>query len=257
MNIVIIGASATGLTASHILLQTLPEAKVCLINPSESFYWVVAAPRIVSRPRAFQPEQYLLPIKDAFAQYPRDHFEFITGSATAIDTFHKTVSVIANGSDGDTSIPYDYLLIASGSTDPSRMDHHRGAGPIGVELAGELAEAASQDDYRGVSIVLVSATERIFPILKPSASSAAASQLESMKVKIVTGTRMMDVPRPSCDESSSECWTVSLSNGETMSADVNIPTTGVCLFYRGVRPYLASLEFIFSHTACWRNSMCP
>jgi hypothetical protein len=33
--------------------------------------------RIVTKPKAFRPEQYLLPIKDAFAGYRPDAFEFL------------------------------------------------------------------------------------------------------------------------------------------------------------------------------------
>jgi hypothetical protein len=36
-------------------------AEVTLINPSPTFYFAIAAPRILAKRDAFKPEQYLLP----------------------------------------------------------------------------------------------------------------------------------------------------------------------------------------------------
>jgi hypothetical protein len=79
INIVIARASVAGLAAAHVLLQGLSGAKVFLMNPSVTFFWVVTASRIVSKPKAFQAEQYLLPIRQAFARYPKESFESIAG----------------------------------------------------------------------------------------------------------------------------------------------------------------------------------
>jgi NADH dehydrogenase FAD-containing subunit len=98
-----------------------------------------------------------------------------------------------------------------------------GAGPIGVELAGELAEAVEQSGSKA-SITLVSGTDRVLPMLKSSASSAARKMLEQKKVKIVTSKRVMGVETPADDGSN---WTVSLEGGDKLSADLYIPTTGV------------------------------
>ncbi|OGE52310.1 hypothetical protein PENARI_c010G00286 [Penicillium arizonense] len=258
VNVVIVGGSYAGLHIAHSLLRDVPDAQVTLINPSTSFFWNIAAPRIVAKPKAFRTEQYLLPIKDAFAGYRPDAFRFIAGTASAIDTTAKTVSVNSNGG-ASAAVPYDYLVIASGSTTsatsgsltgtsiPFKQANHDdmeeliksaqghisgakeivigGAGPIGVELAGELAEAVEQSGNAGkVSITLVSATARVLPMLKPSASSAARKMLEQRKIKIITSKRVMGVETPADDGSS---WTVSLEGGDKLSADLYIPTTGV------------------------------
>ncbi|KAJ5161921.1 Apoptosis-inducing factor [Penicillium capsulatum] len=256
--VVIIGASSVGLPAAHTLLQEPSKVRVVLINPSPEFYFNVAAPRIFAKPKAFRADQYLLSIEDGFAQYPKESFEFIVGTATAIDVTAKSVSVSAPGSDNTQSVSYDYLLIASGATTPAttgsvtgssipfkapgRTDTKElivaaqeqianaksivigGAGPIGVELAGELAEAVEQSGNAGkVSITLVSATDRVLQMLKPSASSAAEKMLKQKNVKVITGTRVLGA-EASKDDSSS--WTVSLDNNEKLSTDVYIPTTG-------------------------------
>lgn len=258
INIVVIGGSFAGLHIAHSVLRDVPDAKVTLVNPSTSFFWNIAAPRIVAKPTAFRPDQYLLSIKDAFASYRPDAFEFIPGAATAIETTAKTVTVRPNEGEAKT-LSYDYLVIASGSTTsattgsltgtsiPFKQSNHDdmaqlieaaqghiaeakeivigGAGPIGVELAGELAEAVEQSGNAGnVSITIVSATERVLPMLKTSASSAARKLLEHKKVKVLTSKRVAGVETPAEEGSK---WVVNLEGGEKLSADLYIPTTGV------------------------------
>ncbi|KAJ5361648.1 hypothetical protein N7541_002492 [Penicillium brevicompactum] len=258
IDIVVIGGSFAGLHIAHSVLRDVPDAKVTLVNPSSNFFWNIAAPRIVAKPTAFRPNEYLLPIKDAFASYRPDAFEFIPGIATAIETSAKTVSVKPNEGEAKT-LSYDYLVIASGSTTsatngsltgtsiPFKQSNHDdmaqlieaaqghiagakeivigGAGPIGVELAGELAEAVEQSGNAGkVSITIVSATERVLPMLKTSASSAARKQLEHKKVKVLTSKRVVGVETPAEEGSK---WVVNLEGGDKLSADLYIPTTGV------------------------------
>lgn len=257
IDIVIIGASFAGLHIAHSVLRDVPDAKVTLINPSTSFFWNIAAPRIVAKPTAFRSDQYLLPIKEAFASYLTEAFEFIPGTATEIKPTEKTVTVKPNNAEAKT-LSYDYLVIASGSTTSATSgsitgtsipfkptgndDIERlieaaqghiagakeivigGAGPIGVELAGELAEAVEQSVNAGkVSITLVSATDRVLPMLKPSASAAARKLLEHKKIKILTSKRVSGVVTPEDDGSK---WTVNLEGGDNLSADLYIPTTG-------------------------------
>lgn len=254
--VVIIGASVTGLAAAHPLLG-ISGVKVVLVNPAPSFYWNLAAPRIVVKPKAFESKQYLIPIKDAFAQYPADAFEFIVGTATGIDVASQTVSLALTDSDHVKTISFDYLLIASGASTPAAtgevtglpipfkpsnrddmVDVIRaaqeniteansivigGAGPIGVELAGEIGEAAAASG-RDVSITLVTGTDHVLPMLKESASSAAEKQLRSKGVTITTGVRVTGVK--ATGEDNSGPWTVTLSNGEELKTDLYIPTTG-------------------------------
>ncbi|KAJ5115536.1 Apoptosis-inducing factor [Penicillium atrosanguineum] len=223
-NVVIVGGSFAGLNIAHALLKDVPNVKIVLINPSRSWYFPIAAPRIFAKPTAFRSEQYLVPIKDILAKYSSDKVEFIAGTATAIDATAKTISVTEMGSENARSLCYEYLVIASGSTTdattgtitgtpmPFKQTGHNnmkqlieasqqlvqnakeiviaGAGPIGVELAGELAEAAAQNGKAGqVSITLVSATDRVLPSLKRGGSTAAKQLLEQKKVNVITSRR--------------------------------------------------------------------
>jgi len=253
VNVVIVGAGIAGLVVAHSLLQGVPNAKITLINPSQTFYWNIASPRIVAKPKAFRPEQYLLPIKDSFAQYPTDAFEFVLGTATAINVSAKTVAVTLNGSGDSKNISYDHLVIASGSTNPSttgavtgisipfspsnRDDMKQlvaaaqeqiagakeivigGAGPVGVELAGELAESLGKK----ATVTLISSAERVLPMIKPSGSSVGEKKLKEKGVKIITSAKVTGAEKST---DGTKAWTVSLDNGKKLSADLYIPTTG-------------------------------
>lgn len=248
--VVIIGASCAGIPIAHALLKDTPSVKVILINPASTFYFMIAAPRILAKPKAFRSEQYLLPIEREFAHYPKDTFEFVLGVATSISVDAKTVTV-----NNERIISFDYLVIASGSTTRTMEDdsgipipfkHPKsdniqtlieeaqqkisqatriiiaGAGPIGVETAGEIAEAA---ENRGadVHITLISATDRVLPVLKPRASEVAEHRLKEKKVEIIKSRKVTGATR-SVDRST---WTVSLDNGQSLHADIYIPTVGV------------------------------
>jgi NADH dehydrogenase FAD-containing subunit len=253
VNVVIVGAGIAGLVIAHSLLQGVPNAKIVLVNISQNFYWNIASPRILAKPKAFKPEQYLLPIKDAFAQYSSEAFEFVLGTATAINVTAKTVAVTLNGSGDSKDLSYDYLVIASGSTNPSttgavtgtsipfkpsnRDDIKQiveaaqqkianakeivigGAGPVGVELAGELAEGLGSK----ATITLISSADRVLPMIKASGSSAGEKKLKEKGVKIITSAKVTGAQK-STDRT--KTWTVSLDNGKKLSADLYIPTTG-------------------------------
>ncbi|RAH53563.1 hypothetical protein BO85DRAFT_453075, partial [Aspergillus piperis CBS 112811] len=248
ITIPIIGASIAGLTTAHSLLSHFTttnntttnkgkgtKIKILLINPHPSFYWAIAAPRILTKPPAFTESQYLIPIADGFAKYSPDVFEFILGRATSLDFDKKLLNVEEVTTDTESTkkttmreIKYDYLVIASGST-PSASSTEPlfpgedgkngeiypfklsptssttiteaiksaqtaistakritviGAGPIGVEIAGELGDlitpsssSSSSEGEDKKEITLISSTPRILPTLKPSASETATSLL--------------------------------------------------------------------------------
>ncbi|PYH42863.1 NAD(P)/FAD-dependent oxidoreductase [Aspergillus saccharolyticus JOP 1030-1] len=282
--IVIIGASVAGLPIAHALLKDAHPKKVILINPSRDFWWMIAAPRILTKPSAFQRDQYLVPIESGFAKYTPEQFEFVHGYATALDATKKvvTVSLASGQSPPTTSYEYNYLVIASGSTTPSsiptdantplypfkapplptpgvdQLDRDLdtliqtaqqtttrakrivigGAGPIGIETAGELAELPHRP-----AITLVSATARVLPGLAEGASAAADAQLRGKGVYIIPGRKVvrftpanLQAAQPEEDSAGQATTTtpqqpaggiVELDNGETIETDLYIPTTGV------------------------------
>ncbi|GLB02471.1 hypothetical protein AtubIFM57258_003822 [Aspergillus tubingensis] len=246
--IVIIGASYAGIGLAQSLLKTIPNIHVVIINPSDTFFFNIASPRILAKPTAYKSDQYLLSIVKAFAHAPAGAFEFIQGHAVDINPDSKTVVVANKG-----NIAFDYLVIASGSSTPSSTAHGStlvpfkptgendleaqisaaqskiaraksviigGAGAVGVEFAGELAEALNA---RKTDIALVSSTWHVLPTLKKAASQRAENILTEKGVKLV---RARKVVRSTQDATSGK-WKVDLDDGQTMEADVYISTTGV------------------------------
>ncbi|GAA1611197.1 NAD(P)/FAD-dependent oxidoreductase [Actinoplanes couchii] len=96
--------------------------------------------------------------------------------------------------------------LAELSTDPAEAARWMtfvivGAGPTGVELAGQIAEIAHRTlpgEYRRIDpsqarIVLIDAVDRILPTFSPGSSEAAARRLRKIGVEIRVNTRVTDV----------------------------------------------------------------
>jgi NADH dehydrogenase FAD-containing subunit len=260
--VVIVGGSYAGIGVAQGLLKQLPHnVKVILINPSDLFFFNIASPRIIAKPDAFAQEKYLFSIPELFAKQPSDRFELVLGKATAIDSDGKSVTVVESNTNGSSAPPrpiaYDYLVIASGSTTQSTIgsdslnvpfkptgDNDKllsqikaaqatlkdansviigGAGPVGVEFAGELAEAFAAHKKQNTQITIVSATEMVLPGIKPAGQARAQKFLTSLGVKIIAGAKVLQ----SAEDAATKKWTVTLSTGETLTADAYVSAIGV------------------------------
>ncbi len=113
-----------------------------------------------------------------------------------------------------TDLPFDTAIVATGSSYPAfpvaksqdalsigdraaemTSEHDRlvaakevliiGGGPVGVELAGEIA-----DHFPDKSVTLAEAGSRLLGDLRPKAGAVATRQLKSLGVTILTGTRL-------------------------------------------------------------------
>lgn len=250
-SIVVIGGSYAGIGVSHELLkQQLPNTKVTLINPTPELYYNIAAPRLITKPNLIPEEKYIYSIPDAFQKYPADAFQFVQGKAVAIDLETKLVSI-----ESPTAEPvmYDYLVIASGSTTPATMGRESfqapfkalvggdlrgcierthaairdaktivigGAGPVGVEFAGELVEAFAGEEKKEVT--LISGAEKPLPGLTLSVQDAAAQVLREKGVTLKTSCLVESAEY----DSDAKQWTVTVAGGETLTADLYISAMG-------------------------------
>ncbi|GAD92061.1 AMID-like mitochondrial oxidoreductase, putative [Paecilomyces variotii No. 5] len=248
--VVVIGGSNAGVAVSHGLLKQIPGVKVILINPSDKYYFNVAAPRVVAKPKAFSADQYIFSILEAFEQYPPSSFRFVLGKATKFEAGAKTVTVDSSGE--LSTISYDYLVIASGSTSlatrgqgstkvpfkstegedlPAALAEAQktlaaarsiiigGGGPVGVELAGELVDVYSDRK----DITLVTASRQMLPSLKAGTGSAALKLLKARGVRVLSSRSV----EKATQHPVSKEWTVTLDGGEKISADVYVSATGV------------------------------
>ena len=254
--VVILGAGWAGLPLAHKLLKyTLPKVKdglkVFLVSPNSHFYWNVAAVRGVI-PSTIPDEQLFLPIERGFAPYSTDTFEFVLGKAERLILEENVVEVARN--DGtQRMLFYDQLVIATGSQIRSNLPfkpvgtHEEtlaalhslqkqidvaesivvaGAGPTGVETAGELAAA-----YRGKKdITLIISGERALRAsdVLSSVSQSVERDLEKLGVRLVRNAQVKSVETNGNREKDAAAQsTLTLSNGSTLVADLYLPLFGV------------------------------
>ncbi|THY25851.1 FAD/NAD(P)-binding domain-containing protein [Aureobasidium pullulans] len=240
-HVVIIGGSYAGAKVAHKVLKETPNSKVTLIDASDVFYFNIASPRIIAKPKEAKVDQYLIPIMDKFKHYPANRFTFVQGLVNKVDTSAKIVKV-----EGKQDISYDYLVVASGSTTPGTVGKEAipfkttgadirekvedaqkrvaaadsiviiGAGPVGVEAAGEIAQA-----YPQTKVTLIASHNQVLPDLKPSAGKSAHASLENLGVKIIYSVRVDD-----SKQDPSGRFTVTLNNGKTIEAALVISAAG-------------------------------
>lgn len=134
-SVVIIGGSFASILSAHAILRDIPTAKVTLINASGKFFFNIAAPRILAKPTAIKPEDYLIEIAPLFGRYSPESFTFVEGKATSIDHAKRSVTI----QDGRT-VSYDYLIIASGSTTASTLEETSGLAPWKASPDGKTAD---------------------------------------------------------------------------------------------------------------------
>lgn len=260
--ILILGGSYAGISAAHYALKhTIPQLpkkddvtyNVTLVNPSKDLYWRFAAPRALVSKKMMPYDQIFYPIEPAFT-YAFPKFKFIQGSATHVDAAGQNVSVTTV--DGETqTIPYAALIIATGFSTPSPLFTQAtdraaleavydafqqglksaktviigGGGPVGVETAGEVAEIlngrpgfmASGPKNPKASVQLVCADKKLLPVLRESIGKTAEQFLAKLGCSVTYNTRVT-----SATQTDDGKYTVELSNGQTLAADIYIDATG-------------------------------
>ncbi|KAL3450221.1 FAD/NAD(P)-binding domain-containing protein [Aspergillus insuetus] len=251
ISVVVIGGSHAGLGLSHRLLEQAPGVSIKLVNPSDEYYFNIAAPRFLVKPDSLQLSQYIHSIPESFRDYPSRRFTFIDGLVTNVDLVAKSIAIRKRDASNMT-LPYDYLIIASGSTTPATVGDGSlklplkpngfedlratiretqakiqnsmtvaigGGGPLGVELAGELAEASGPSK----TVTLISGSRGLLPGLPGPVKQAARSLLDVKGVDILESTT---VDRVEHDQATRK-WIVRLSTGRKLIVDAYISATGV------------------------------
>ena len=249
--IVILGANFGGLgTAHYILKHTIPALKsldfsrsyhVTVVGPSTSFYFKIAMPRVIADPSRIDLDQAIVSHSEYFSNYSASDYSFVQGLATAVDGFSKTITVQLSNGSTDT-LRYDSLIISTGATSSSplwtvkddlsstRAEISRlhssipkaetvliaGGGPVGVELAGEIATK-----YPKARITLLSGTDRVLPRLSIGTSGRAESSLKGFGVTVNHKLRTVSAVRN--DDGTT---TVNLTDGNYKIVDVYIDATG-------------------------------
>ncbi|KAL1851041.1 hypothetical protein VTK73DRAFT_9553 [Phialemonium thermophilum] len=260
--VVILGGSIAGLHIAHYLLKRrIANLKVVLVTKNSHFYWNLASVRAII-PGQIQDDQILQPIATALARYPAASYELVIGTAESSDFTAKTVTVAPLDGSGMRTIHYDHLVLATGAryrTEPqtattstapadvpwkasgtyeelrallhdtaNRIANAQtivvaGAGPTGVEIAGELGyEYGPRNTKRGgnpKNIILLTADAEILG--GDAIAKRARAELQKLGVTVRTGTRVNGTRVTA--EGQTE---VLVQEGNPIPADVYLPTLG-------------------------------
>ena len=259
-NIVILGASFAGLKVAHGLLKALPalktqtkkDYKVTIISNTTHFWWSVGAPRAMLKPYPKDNSDSFIPIAQGFKTYPSPSYEIIHAEITCVDT--QTQDTIYKLKDGDDNVAseeqkihFDTLVIATGSTGVSPLYALQGshvptlnaykdvqarlpaaktvlvvgAGPAGVETAGELGELHGKKTSSPKDITILSGRDRLLPDLRPSIGQRAQEILDGMGVKAEHNLRMESFKQNPDGKNE-----ISLSDGSIRIVDLLLVATG-------------------------------
>ncbi|KAL4884899.1 putative apoptosis-inducing factor [Aspergillus karnatakaensis] len=247
-HIVIVGGSFAGVSTAHQILRQVnksnrpPTVKVTLVSRDTHFYWNIASPRAIACASDVPDETLFASIKGGFAKYPKAQFEFVLGSAVGLDLEAKVLQVsgglevkydiLVIGTGADTAVPTP--LKSRGSTESTKEALHEyqeqvktansilvaGAGPTGVELAGELSYQFGSE--KKIILVLDKARVLAGPGRPDSLFSTAESHLRSLNVDIRPNTKV-ETAKKQVDGT----WEFTTSLGNVIKADMYIPTFGV------------------------------
>jgi apoptosis-inducing factor 2 len=265
-NIIIIGGSYGGISTAHYLLKhvmpKLPDPQtyqVILISSSAEVLCRPACPRAMISNDMFPQHKLFVSISENFASYSKDIFRFIHATVTRLDL--KARKVIYTRAERTTEqLGFLAVVIATGSSTPSPLftltDSSQlrgdwtefrealataqsiviaGAGPVGIETAGELGEYLngrpgrffpSKNGSPKVSISVISSTPQVLPYLGAHTGLRAEKYLENVGVQVIKSTRVTDVTYTDPSKPISSPAMISLSQGDPIAADLYIPATG-------------------------------
>lgn len=265
-NIVFLGASYAGLSATHYFLKhvypNLPTSptvkyKVILVNASPKFYQRHASPRAIASSALMPNDKLFLDIEPGFKQYG-DKVRFVVGKATFWDPEQRTVSIKLPSGE-ETALDYYALVLATGSktsslTQSSHGNSHEeiedalatmstqvknaksiviaGGGPAGVETAGEIAEFLNgtpgwfQSKPANPKAHITLLTSS--SKLLPSLRPAIAKEAEQKLHRLGVEVKYnIKVTSSSPSPSQPSQTELTLSDSTTLFADLYIPSIGI------------------------------
>jgi NAD(P)H-nitrite reductase large subunit len=237
MNHIIIGNGPAGVIAAETIRKHAPDANITLIGDEpEPPYSRMAIPYLLMG-NIKEDGTYLRKDKNHFAGLK---IKLKTARAQSIDTKARQVKL-----DSSESLPYDKLLIATGSVPnkppipgidspgvhpcwtladarhiialakPGSKVLQMGAGFIGCIIMEALAE-------RGVELTVVEMGNRMVPrMMTEGAGAMIKAWCEKKGIRVYTGTRVDAISH------SGGKLSAKLGNGKTIAADLIISSTGV------------------------------
>ncbi|TGJ78336.1 hypothetical protein E0Z10_g10430 [Xylaria hypoxylon] len=242
-NIIVVGGSYVGVATTQGIASLLPSThRVLLIEPHSHFHHLFAFPRFAITPT--YEHKAFIPYSGTFASaLSPDQHHIVRARVSAL---HRDRVVLDREWQGVSEIPYDYLVVATGTKlrAPGTMQDDDkplsvkylqgyqqrlktagsiaiiGGGAVGVQMATDLKEI-----YPDKEITLVHSRDQLMPLYHEKLSDIIKARCQELGIKLVLGSRV-NIPEDEFQNTSGGPITVSLQNGKTLQADVVIPATG-------------------------------
>ncbi|KAM0324090.1 hypothetical protein ACHAQA_008280 [Verticillium albo-atrum] len=253
--LVVLGAGVAGTGIAHRALKnTVPKAdnlKVIIVTPNTDHYWNLASTRGIV-PGQFGDEALFTPLAPAFAQYPKDSYELVIGTAETLNPDASQV-VVRTATGAERTIAYDALVVATGAHARDGMpwkevgttaatkaklqavrDEVRaakkivvaGGGTTGIELVGEIAFefGTSKEVYFVIDKELP-----MEPQFREDIRRSARGELEKLGVKVIDRSKVTGVREAGSAGSGRKILTVTGAAGATqeLEADSYLPAFGL------------------------------
>ncbi|ETV87027.1 hypothetical protein H257_02038 [Aphanomyces astaci] len=245
--IVVIGGGYVGIQFAQELAKFLPAsaASITVIEKNEFTYHCVGVPRALVDPTFVK--KLFIPVANAL---PASHSKVIRGIADAIEGNEVRVRKIGDNNVVDettSNVPFDYLILATGSSYVSPIkvpsgsytrenvenaivdtaNHIKaassvliiGGGPVGVEIAGEIAVA-----FPDKTVTILDAHDKLIgnSALTDKFRNNLTARLNALKVKLVLGERL-----PTREIAHGfEKKTVQTDKGTSIESDVQLVAAG-------------------------------
>ncbi|KAI0808676.1 hypothetical protein GGR55DRAFT_679895 [Xylaria sp. FL0064] len=242
-NIIVVGGSYVGVATTQGLANLLPSThRVLLIEPHSHFHHLFAFPRFAIIP-SYEHKAFI-PYSGTFAAAPNPERHHVVRAR--VSALHKDRVVLDRDWQGLREIPYDYLVMATGTKlrAPGTMqddekplsvkylqDYQQrlkdsksiaivGGGAVGVQMATDLKEI-----YPEKEITLIHSRDQLMPVYHSKLSDIIKARCQELGIKLVLGSRV-NIPADDFQQAAGKPITISLQNGSTLEADVVIPATG-------------------------------
>ncbi|RYC56317.1 hypothetical protein CHU98_g9896 [Xylaria longipes] len=246
------------------LANLLPSThRVLLIEPHSHFHHLFAFPRFAILPT--YEHKAFIPYSGTFAAAPDPERHHVVKAR--VSALHQDHVVLDRDWQGMREIPFDYLVVATGTKlrAPGTMQDDEkplsvkylqgyqqrlknaksiaivGGGAVGVQMAADLKEI-----YPEKEITLVHSRNQLMPLYHEKLDEIIKERFQELGIKLVLGSRV-NIPADEFQQEnvSGEPITVSLQNGSTLQADVVIPATG----------QTPNTQFLSALTASSENSL--
>ncbi|KAL2131961.1 hypothetical protein VTI74DRAFT_4416 [Chaetomium olivicolor] len=235
-NVVVVGAAFAGYFAARILAASLPRNgryRVVVIEPNSHFNFTWVLPRFCVV-EGHEHKAFIPYTPEFFVQAPEDMVRWVRDRVTSVQ---KGSVILRSGEE----IPYEFLIIATGSTVagglPSRVGVENkeegmellkamqgrikaatqvvvaGGGAAGVELATD-----AKNQYPGKSVTLVHSRHSVMHRFGPGLQKGAMEALERLGVEVILGERV--------DPASADGKFITLSSGRKIECDCFVNCTG-------------------------------